>query len=54
MASASTVARDVIGEKELVDFTIEESPFDRFSKRLGASMAEHLAMWMGFQGPSLR
>ncbi|MCY1424302.1 signal peptide peptidase SppA, 36K type [compost metagenome] len=54
LSSASAVARDVIGEKELVDFTIEESPFDRFSKRLGASMAEHLAMWMGFQGPSLR
>ncbi|WP_434562077.1 S49 family peptidase [Pseudomonas sp. Z5-35] len=54
LGSASFVARDVIGEKELVDFTIEESPFDRFSKKLGASIAEHLAMWMGFQGPALR
>lgn len=54
LGSAGYVARDVIGEKELVDFTVEESPFDRFSKRLGASVAEHLAMWMGFQGPSLR
>ncbi|ATR84198.1 S49 family peptidase [Pseudomonas sp. HLS-6] len=54
LGSASYVARDVIGEKNLVDFTIEESPFDRFSKRLGASVAEHLAMWMGFQGPTLR
>ena len=54
LGNASSVARDVIGEKELVDFTVEESPFDRFSKKLGASVAEHLAMWMGFQGPSLR
>ncbi|MFC6337459.1 S49 family peptidase [Pseudomonas sp. CCM 7891] len=54
LGSASSVARDVIGEKELVDFTVEESPFDRFSKKLGASVAEHLAMWMGFQGPTLR
>jgi len=54
LGSASSVARDVIGEKELVDFTIEESPFDRFSKKLGASIAERLAMWMGFQGPALR
>ncbi len=54
LGSASSVARDVIGEKDLVDFTVQESPFDRFSKRLGASVAEHLAMWMGFQGPSLR
>jgi protease-4 len=38
----------------LVDFTVEESPFDRFSKRIGASVAEKLAMYMGFQGPALR
>jgi len=54
LGNASSVARDVIGEKELVDFTVQESPFDRFSKKLGASVAEQLAMWMGFHGPSLR
>jgi protease-4 len=54
LGSASSVARDVIGEKELVDFTVQESPFDRFSKKLGASIAQQLAMWMGFQGPALR
>ncbi len=54
LGNASSVARDVIGEKELVDFTVQESPFDHFSKKLGASVAEHLAMWMGFHGPSLR
>lgn len=54
LGNASSVARDVIGEKELVDFTVQESTFDRFSKKLGASVAEQLAMWMGFQGPTLR
>ena len=54
LGSASYVAREIVGEKELVDFTVQESPFDRFSKRIGASVAEHLAMYMGFQGPSLR
>ena len=54
LGNADYVAREVVGEKTLVDFTVEESPFDRFSKRLGASVAEHLAMWMGFQGPALR
>ncbi|AZC29799.1 signal peptide peptidase SppA [Pseudomonas chlororaphis] len=54
LGNASSVARDVVGEKELVDFTVQESPFDRFSRKLGASVAEHLAMWMGFQGPTLR
>ena len=54
LGNASSVARDVIGEKELIDFTVQESAFDRFSKKLGASVAEQLAMWMGFQGPTLR
>ena len=54
LGNASSVARDVIGAKELVDFTVQESAFDRFSKKLGASVAEQLAMWMGFQGPTLR
>lgn len=54
LGSASYVAREVVGEKDLVDYTVQESPLDRFSKRIGASVAEHLAMWMGFQGPQLR
>ena len=54
LGSASYVAREIVGERELVDFTVQESPFDRFSKRIGASVAERLALYMGFQGPSLR
>ncbi|HUE94924.1 S49 family peptidase [Pseudomonas sp.] len=54
LGNTSYVAREVIGEKELVDFTLKESPLDRFAKTLGSSVAEHVAMWMGFQGPSLR
>jgi protease-4 len=54
LGNTSYVAREVIGEKNLVDFTVQETPFDRFAKKLGASVAEHLALWMGFQGPALR
>ncbi|MFS2159617.1 S49 family peptidase [Pseudomonas sp. Pseusp122] len=54
LGNASSVARDVIGEKKIVDYTVQESPFDRFSKKLGASVAEQIAMWAGFNGPSLR
>lgn len=54
LGNASYVARDVIGAKDIVDYTVQDSPFDRFSKKLGVSMANQLAMWMGFQGPSLR
>ncbi|UVE19239.1 S49 family peptidase [Pseudomonas sp. LS44] len=54
LSSTSAVARDVVGEKELVDFTVQESPFDRFAKKIGASVVEQAALWMGFQGPVLR
>lgn len=54
LGNASFVAREVVGAKDIVDYTVQESPFDRFSKKFGASVAERLAMWMGFQGPALR
>jgi protease-4 len=54
LGSSSSVARDVIKEKTIVDYTVQESPFDRFSKKLGASVADQIAMWAGFNGPSLR
>ena len=54
LGSTSYVAREVIGAKDIVNYTREENPFDRFAKKLGMGVAEHLAMWMGFQGPALR
>ena len=42
LGNASSVARDVIGEKELVDFTVQESAFDRFSK---SSAPVSLSSW---------
>ncbi|MBD1550361.1 S49 family peptidase [Pseudomonas typographi] len=54
LGSSSFVARDLIKADDIVDFTTEQSPLDRFSKRLGASVAEHIALWAGFSGPTLR
>ncbi|MNG23038.1 hypothetical protein D3C84_1075950 [compost metagenome] len=54
LGSSSFVAREVIGAKDIVDYTREETTFDRFAKKLGASVAERLAIFMGFQGPALR
>ena len=54
LGNSSFVAREVIGQKEIVDFTLQESPFDRFAKKFGASVAERMAIWMGFSGPQLR
>ncbi|AGI25083.1 signal peptide peptidase SppA [Pseudomonas sp. MT3] len=54
LGSTSYVAREIIKEKEVVDYTVQETPFDRFAKKLGASVAERMALWMGWQGPVLR
>ncbi|TWI53417.1 protease-4 [Pseudomonas duriflava] len=54
LGSASYVAREIVGEEKLVDYTVQDSPFDRFAKRIGTSVAEHLALMMGWQGPVLR
>lgn len=54
LGSASYVAREVVGEERLVDFTVKESPLDRFAKKLGAGAGAQLALWLGVQGPVLR
>lgn len=54
LGSSSFVARELIGEKGMVDFTVRDTAFDRFAKRLGSSVADRIALWMGVQGPTLR
>lgn len=55
LGSSSHVARNVIGEENIRDFTVQDSPLDRFAKRFGASVGERLALWMGLQQtPRLR
>lgn len=54
LGSTSYVAREIVGEPEIVDFTVKQSPFDRFAQKLGTSVAEHLAMFAGLQGPVLK
>ncbi len=54
LGSTSYVAREVITEENLRDFTVKDSPLDRFTKKLGASVGAQLALWMGIQGPQLR
>lgn len=54
LGSSSFVAREVIGEANIVDFSIQDSPFDRFAKRLGAGAASQLAVLLGLHTPPLR
>ncbi len=42
LASAGHVAREVIGEEEIVDFTPTDNVLDRLAKRMGATMASLL------------
>lgn len=52
--SAEFVAREVIKESEIVDFTYQETVVDRFAKRLGASMGQALGTHVQSLIPSLR
>jgi len=54
LGSTSYVAREVIGEENIQDYTREPSPFERLTRQLGASVAERLVLWMGFSAPMLR
>lgn len=44
LGSADYVAREVIKQEEIVDFTYQETVVDRFAKRLGASLGEKLGI----------
>jgi protease-4 len=42
LSSSSAVARDVIGEETIVNYSVKEDLFERFANRLGTSMAHVL------------
>lgn len=52
--SAGYVAREIIGAEEIVDFTFHEGFFDRFTRRLGTTIAETLGARLLTGAPSLR
>ncbi len=43
LASASYVAREVIGEETMVDYTVQDDIFERFAQRLGSTIAQHVS-----------
>ena len=54
LGSSSYVAREIIGEEKLVDYTIKPTFIDRFADRLGASMGTVLANTVGLKNLQLR
>jgi protease IV len=54
LGSADYVAREVIKQEEIVDYTYQETVVDRFAKRLGASMAKAVGIDAMTKGIVLR
>ena len=54
LGSADYVAREVIKQEEIVDFTYQENFADRFAKRLGASIAKNIGFDTKSEGIRLR
>jgi len=50
LGSTGYVAREVIGEENIQDFTRQPSPLERLSRSFGASVGKNLALWMGLSG----
>jgi protease-4 len=47
LGSSSYVAREILGEEKIVDYTIRPTFIDRFAERLGASMGKSIAVSLG-------
>jgi len=54
LASPGQVAREIIGEDKVVDYTPRVSPFAAFTSRLGVSMADHIMTSLGIGSVSLK
>lgn len=52
--SAGQVARDVVGEEDIVDYSYEPSPLKRLMRQLGTSVGEGVFTTMLETGPRLR
>jgi len=54
LGSSSYVAREIIGQEDIVDFTPRPSYFDRFAERLGVAFANTMISVFGLNGGMLR
>lgn len=52
--SAGSVARDVIGAEEIVDYTVHENLFNRLAERFGMAMGRSVASELRLSGRGLR
>mgnify|MGYP003445784758 FL=1 len=52
--SADSVAREVIGAEEIVDYTVRENLFNRLAERFGMAMGRSVAAELRLSGRGLR
>ena len=52
LGSAGYVAREVVGEENIVEYTHEEDFFERFANRIGSALAARLEIWL--RGTTIR
>ena len=54
LGSSGYVAREIVGEAEIVDFTPQPDPFERFTKTLGVAAGNAMASVLNIGGFSMR
>lgn len=54
LGSSSYVAREIIGQEKIVDYTVKPDPFEQFANRLGVVMAETFARITGMEAGTIR
>ena len=50
IGSAGYVAREIVGEEEIVDFTSKDDPLERLANRFGTAVGRAIAQVSGFAG----
>jgi protease-4 len=54
LGSSGYVAREIVGAAEIVDFTPQPDPFERFTKTLGVAAGNAMASVLNIGGLSMR
>ena len=54
LGSSSYVAREIIGEEKIIDYTVKPDPFEQFAGKLGIVMAETFARLSGIEAGTIR
>lgn len=54
LGSSSYVAREIVGEEKIVDYTVRPTFIDRFAERIGASMGKSISASIGLESLQIK